>query len=184
LTGFALAGVCFLSVHCSEEPSKRATGKLVYEFLTHSETAEITTVNRESVRFGEEFIVNNQRRVVIFEHPNAEVLFPEVGIPKNAVLQFGIGISQKAWDQPGDGVTFEVTVVDQKSNRILIFSRYIDPKNVTDDRKWFDADVDLKDFADQKVSFIFVTTVGPRGNGDADWGGWSGPRIRLREPTG
>lgn len=182
--GCGMAVFIFLPLGCSEEPPKRAIGKIVYEFLTHSRTAEITTVNRESVKFGEEFTVNNQRRVVLFEHPNAEVLFPDVDVPKNAVLQFGIGISQKAWDQPGDGVTFEITVVDQKSNRILIFSRYVDPKNVSDDRKWFDADVDLKDFADQKVSFIFVTTVGPRGNGDADWGGWSGPRIRLRELTG
>jgi hypothetical protein len=179
LLGFALAAACFLSTHCSEEPAKLAGGKVIYEFLANAANAQITAMNREAVSFAQAFTINNQKRAVLFEHPNAEVVFRDIAIPKNVVLQLGIGINPAVWDKPGDGVTFEVTAIDEKSNRVLIFSRYIDPKNVPDDRKWHDTDIDLKDFAGQTMSFLFSTTVGPRGNGNFDWAGWSSPKIRL-----
>jgi hypothetical protein len=175
-----LATLCLLSFHCSEEPPKLANGQIIYEFLEHTAGAQITTMNQNSVKFGDTFTINNQKRPVIFEHPNAEVIFTDVMIPKNAVLQVGIGIAPAVWDKSGDGVTFEITAVDEKSSRVLIFSRYIDPKNIPEDRKWVDTDVALDDFVGQKVSFVFTTGYGPRGNGDYDAAGWATPRIRLR----
>ena len=174
-----LVTLCLLSFNCSEEPPKLASGKIVYEFLDHAGGAQITAMNRDAVKFGDSFTINNQKRPVLFEHPNAEVLFPDVMIPKNSVLQVGIAIHPAVWEKSGDGVTFEITAVDEKSNRVLIFSRYIDPKNIAEDRKWMDTDVALDDFAGQKVSFVFTTGYGPRGNGEYDWAGWSSPRIRL-----
>ena len=174
-----MIALSFLSTSCSEEKPKLASGKVVYEFLANSKSAEIADYNRERVVFGQEFTINKEKRPVLFEHPNADVQFNGVAIPQNAVLQFGLGINPEAWNKGGDGVTFEVTVVDEKSAKTMIFSAYIDPKSNTGDRKWVDYEVDLKDFAGQKVSFIFGTTYGPRGDGVYDWAGWSKPEIRL-----
>jgi hypothetical protein len=180
----ALSGtLAVLSVFCwscSDQNPNLASGKIVYRFLANAQSAQIASYNRERVNFAAEFTINKEKRPILWEHPTAEVQFDDVAIPQNAVLQFGIGISPEAWDKKGDGVTFEITVLDQKSAKIQIFSSYIDPKNNSGDRKWFDTDVDLKDFAGQKMSFIFGTTFGPRGNGDFDWAGWSDPRIRLK----
>lgn len=176
-----LASWIFLSLSCSDETPKPASGKIVYEFLANAKSAEIADYLKKQVLFGQEFTINKDKRAIMFEHPNAEVQFNDVAIPRNAVLQFGIGIKPEVWGKPGDGVTFEITVVDQKSAKIQIFSSYIDPKTNSSDRKWFDYDVDLNDFAGQKVSFIFSTTYGPRGNGEFDWAGWSNSRIRLQE---
>ena len=164
---------------CSEEP-KRASGKIVYQFLANAKSAQIAEYNRERVNFGLEFTINKEKRAIMFEHPTAEIQFNEIGIPKNAVLQFGIAINPEVWDKSGDGVTFEITVVDQKSAKIQIFSSYIDPKANSSDRKWSDHDVDLTDFAGQKVSFIFGTTPGPRGDATYDGAGWSNPQVRLK----
>ena len=179
-----MIALIFLSTSCSEEKPKLASGKVVYEFLANAKGAEIADYNRERVNFGAEFTINKEKRAILWEHPTAEVRFDSVSIPQSAVLQFGIGISPEAWDKEGDGVTFEVSVIDQKSAKTMIFSNYIDPKANSSDRKWFDQDVDLNDFAGQTVSIIFSTTFGPRGNGAFDWAGWSSPRIRLREATG
>jgi hypothetical protein len=83
----------FLSTTCSEEKSKLASGKVVYEFLANAKSAEIANYNRERVNFGPEFTINKEKRAILWEHPTAEVQFDSVAIPHNAVLQFGIGIS-------------------------------------------------------------------------------------------
>ena len=125
------------------------------------------------------FIINNDWREALSEHPNSEVVFKDVPVMENAELKFGVGINQNAWDKSGDGVLFEITVVDKKSQKNVIFSRYIDPKNNVEDRKWFDINLSLKAFAGQKVSFIFKTTGGPKGDLNYDWAGWSSPQMIL-----
>jgi len=179
-----MIALSFLSTSCSEEKPKLTGGKVVYEFLANAKSAEIADYNRERVVFGQEFTINKEKRSIMFEHPNADVQFNSVAIPHHAVLQFGIGINPESWDKGGDGVTFEVTVVDEKSAKTMIFSGYIDPKANSADRRWVDYDVDLKDFAGQKVSFIFSTTPGPRGDIGHDWAGWSNPQIRLQGDAG
>ena len=176
-----LAVLTVLCSTCSEDQPKLASGKIVYQFLANAQSAQIPSYNRANVNFGNDITIDNQKRATMYEHPVAEVRFDNVVIPNNAVLQFGIGINPQVWDKTGDGVTFEITVVDEKSAKTQIFSRYIDPKSNSGDRKWFDQDVDLKDFAGQKVSLVFATTPGPRGDAGYDWACWSNPVVRLRD---
>jgi hypothetical protein len=175
-----ITALSFLSANCSEKKKTPASGKKIYDFLANAESAKITTPQPELVKFAQqEFTIKNDKRAILFEHPISEVLFSSVPIPANAVLQFGVGINPPAWDKPGDGVTFEVTVVDEKSDKTLIFSEYIDPKRNSRDRKWFDYNLDLRAFAGQRVGFIFRTSAGPRNDSSYDWAGWSNPQIRL-----
>jgi len=177
-----VAALSIFAAGCSEEKKKDAIGQKVYDFLAQAENAQINTINPAFVKFGEEFAINDDKRTILFEHPISQILFSGIAIPANAVLHFGIGINQTAWDKSGDGVTFEVTVVDQKSDRYLIFSEYIDPKRNSQDKKWFDYNLDLKAFAGQKVSFVFSTSAGPRNNNAYDWAGWSDLQIALKSP--
>jgi hypothetical protein len=165
---------------CSEEKKTEAIGQKVYDFLANAGDAQINTTTPSFVKFGEEFAINNDKRAILFEHPNSEVRFDGVAIPANAVLHFGIGINQTAWDKSGDGVTFEITVADEKSTKTMIFSEYIDPKKNSNDKKWFDYNLDLKAFAGQKVSFTFTTSPGPGNDNAYDWAGWSDPQIALK----
>jgi hypothetical protein len=176
----ALFMVATLSVFlgsCSNEKKAETGGKRVYDFLANAQSAKITASSPELVKFGLELTIENDKRLVLFEHPSAEVIFDNVLIPKNSVVQFGIGINQAAWDKSGDGVTFELTIVDEKSDKTIIFSEYIDPKKNSRERKWFDQSLDLKAFAGQKATFIFKTSPGPRNDRDYDWSGWSNPQI-------
>jgi hypothetical protein len=177
--GFCAFCFCLLE-SCGDPKPERAAGRIVYEFLANAQNAEVAHYHRERVNFAAEFTINKEKRPVLFEHPEADVRFDGVAIPSNSVLQFGIAISPEAWDKAGDGVTFEIAVIDQKAAKIQIFSSYINPKANAEERKWNEHDVDLKDYAGQNVSFILSTTYGPRGNGDYDWAGWSTPQIRLK----
>ena len=157
-----------------------AASKDIYTFSYHLQRSQIITEKGGYVKVAKtEFTINNDKREVLFEHPNSEVIFKDVPINENAELSFGIGINQPAWDKSGDGVLFEITVVDKKSQKNVFFTKYIDPKNKEEDRKWFDINLSLKAFAGQKVSFIFKTTGGPKEDLNYDWAGWSSPQIIL-----
>jgi len=148
-------------------------------FLDILENADIITEEGNSKVIEKIFSFNgvNENRKVLFQHPNSEVTFKDVPIHENAKLVFGIGIDQAAWDKSGDGVLFEITIVNESGHNNVIFTRYIDPKNNLQNRKWFDSIIDLQTFSGQKVSFVFKTTGGPQGSTEYDWAGWSNPRI-------
>jgi hypothetical protein len=181
---FIIITISFYWNGCSEESEQ------TYNFLGNLGSAEIIAEKANYLEVAKkadhlqvqvtEFTINNDRRVVLFEHPNSEVAFKNVPINENAELKFGVGINQTAWDKSGDGVLFKIIIVDEKSQNNVIFSRYIDPKNNVEDRKWFDTNLNLKAFAGQKVSFIFKTTCGSKGSGAYDWAGWSRPQITSR----
>ena len=152
--------------------------KRIYNFLENIETSEIITEKADYAKVHvTEFTLDDDRQVVLFEHPNSEVIFKDIYINENAKLKFGIGINQTAWDKTGDGVLFEIIIVDEKSQNNQIFSQYIDPKNYVEDRKWFNNNFDLKAFVGQTVSFTFKTTSGPDKNINYDWAGWAQPQI-------
>ncbi len=150
-----------------------------YNFLDNLESAEIITEKADfvSVREGE-FRINNDLRSVLLEHPNSEVIFKEVAILDNdAKLIFGIGINEEAWHKQGDGVLFEVSVIDEGGQKEKLFTKYINPKAKLEDRKWFDEMISLGKLVGQNVSFVFRATCGPGDNRAFDWAGWSSPIL-------
>ena len=76
----------------------------------------------------------------------------------------------------GDGVQFDI-YVNNGSAQDHIYSKYIDPKNVIDDRRWFDEEINLSKWAGQQVTFTFETSPGPNGDSRYDWAIWGEPRI-------
>ena len=140
--------------------------------------ADIITEEAKYVKVKKKvFKIRKDTRFVLFEHPNTKVIFKYIPIHENCELTFGIGINKDAWLKAGDGVLFELSIVDEKEENKVLFSQYIDPKNNPSDRKWFDHKIDLRDFDGQTVSFVFSTASGPKGNTYFDWAGWANPLL-------
>ncbi len=156
---------------------------LSYPFLAHIKNAKRLTPQPDFVGTTL-FVIHNQDRKVLFEHPNSEVLFNEVPIAKGTQLEFGIGINEPAWEQSGDGVLFEVFLQDEHGKDHHLFSQWVDPKNNPEDRRWFDQLIDLKAFSGQTVSFRFKTSGGADNDLAYDWAGWSTPRIIVNPESG
>jgi arylsulfatase A-like enzyme len=167
--------LAYLFTGCKSGKGKEI--EIGYDFLEHLNEAHIAP-KTEKFKYVKRtfFKVAGEGKEVLFEHPNTQVIFKEVFIPKASYLTFSIGINEAVWDKEGDGVFFKINLTDERTHHHLIYSRYIDPKNNPADRKWFDGRIDLNAFAGQKVSFTFKTLCGPAG-GAWDLAGWSRPQV-------
>ncbi|MCD6326372.1 sulfatase [bacterium] len=124
------------------------------------EFADVSTNNDSYIsanRLGmkKKVTIASEQRSVVFA-PSPLTMQFEVQVPAAGVLDFGYGISPEAWSKLGDGTLFEVTALDGKVRRVL-FSDYINPKARKEDRKWFDARIDLSEFAGKSVRLEFST---------------------------
>lgn len=122
------------------------------------------------------FIVDDQIHPVLFAHPPSELSYT-VQVPASALLHFAPALSPAVWHPGrGDGVQFDL-YLDDGATRHNPFSRYIDPKNVPEQRRWHDYKIDLAPWAGQTVTLTFSTGCGPNDDCDYDWAGWGEPRI-------
>ena len=169
------------------DTKKEVTFTDFYDFLDHMGDAEIFAAHEQFVRTIP-MTINGDKRQVLFEHPPASIRFPQVPVHCNARLRFGVGISERAWDQGTDGALFEVVLTEGDGKEHPLYSRFLNPKDETDHRAWFDEEIDLTDFYGATVSITFKTSAGPSGNTTSDWAGWSEPHlafektVRVKDP--
>jgi hypothetical protein len=120
--------------------------------------------------------VNNITKIVQFQHPTSQIQH-DVLIPRNATLKFSIALDPHVWSpEKGDGVNFDI-YLKEKDSEILLFSKYIDPKNNPKDRKWNNSEVGLSHWKNKNVTIIFATSPGPNNDSTCDWAWWGEPRI-------
>jgi hypothetical protein len=115
----------------------------------------------------------------VFLHPTSTLQFPSVHVTADSVLTFKIGVMQTAWDQPGDGVEFDVFVQRANDAQQKVFSKYLDPKHNENERHWFEERVPLGDAGDQDVRITLATDAGPAKDFTADWAIWAEPQVIL-----
>ena len=90
-----------------------------------------------------------------------------------------VGLEDAVRDKPGDGVDFTVSVRLADGSVVKLFSRYVDPRQIVQDRGWIGNRVPLGAFAGQSISIILSTSTGPRGDSQFDWAFWGEPRVIL-----
>ncbi|MBN2468674.1 MAG: cobalamin-dependent protein [Deltaproteobacteria bacterium] len=152
-----------------------------FDFLVRFPEARLTTEHEAYVRITSE-IIDGEERSVIFAHPESRISYT-LSLPENARLCFGIGMSPPVWSkEKGSGVDFEITMNENGRERLL-FSRYIDPKNNPDDRKWHDITVDLPEHSSHPTQLNFITTTKGRDK-QFCWAVWSQPFLdRRKQPA-
>lgn len=161
---------------CQEAGLHRVVTDTKYLFVNHRHEAEVRGQPLDSQRF----LIHRESRPVMFQHPKSTATFRDVPIHDDARLRFGVAVRQEAWEKPGDGVEFELRIRVPGEGEKTVFERYIDPKNRRQDRRWFEAEVDLAALTGKRVSFVFVTRAGPSHDSNYDWAGWVHPRIESR----
>ncbi|MFC2163477.1 sulfatase [Acidobacteriota bacterium] len=95
--------------------------------------------------------------------PPRSIFEYELEIPVKPVLEFGYGLLDPAWKDPGDGVNFIVRIDNGVENKV-VFSRYLDPYQNEKQRRIFQKKVDLSDYQGQKVKLSLVTEGFPPGD--------------------
>lgn len=150
----------------------------VFSFVDHFDEAiiEREMVPYEQVMSQRIRIVKDDRRA-IFQHPTTTITFADVSIGERAILELAIALTEDAWQKPGDGVQFSIDIVDDTGQVLEQYSRYIDPKQNPDQRRWIDEHVDVSALSGRTVTFVFRTSPGPEGNTLFDWAAWGDPRL-------
>jgi hypothetical protein len=154
-------------------------GDQVVSLLEHLEQAQIIAPTENHVMINK-FQIAGESRSILYQHPDSTVIFHGLGIGPTATFKLGIGISEAAWEEEGDGVLFEVIISDSDNGKAAaqtVYSRYLDPKNRPEDRQWVDDVIDLKAFANKSITITLRTSSGPQGNFNCDWAGWSDPKL-------
>jgi glycosyltransferase involved in cell wall biosynthesis len=124
--------------------------------------------------------ISGDNRKILAAHPITKVSY-DVSILDDTTLSFAVGMHPDCYDKPGGGVLFEV-LVDRKP----VFEQYIDPKRRTEDRKWFDVEIDLSEYSGKRIELALRTS-----NPNKDYRnctvGWATPALkgtfRIEEPT-
>lgn len=146
-------------------------GVVVYDFLANLPSAKQGLAPYRSV-----FIIDGEPRAVLFQHPPSQLDF-QVAVPTAGRLDFDLALSNEVWRLgAGDGVEFTIKLSD-KTDTFVLFSEYLDPKNILSHRRWNERSVDLDTWAGQAVTITLQTLEGPNGNSLYDWAGWGAPQI-------
>lgn len=126
--------------------------------------------------------INGDDKEILFEHAPGKVDY-EVKIPAQSSLDFSIGMVPGCWSpDKGDGVLFRILINENKAEKI-IFNKYIDPKNITKDRKWHDFSIDLTSYSGKNVILSFITLPGLEGSGGNafDWSAWGNIKFQKND---
>jgi hypothetical protein len=116
--------------------------------------------------------INKVSKTTIFAHPPQE-FGVKLFVPKSAsTLYFSVGLDSKVFlPDRGDGVDFHITLTEN-SSEFDLFSKYLDPKNNPCERRWFDENVNLDQWAGKEIVLSFSTSTGPMGDDSWDWAFW------------
>jgi hypothetical protein len=156
-----------------------------YSFENGTE-GDMTDLN-ESIYlpFVQEITINNESRATISQPAiapldlhivDSNLIYNNIPVSAGSKLSFGVAMNPDSWTKDTDGVLFKILVED-KAGTNEIFSKYVSPHENTEDRRWQDFQVDLNEFAGEKVSFYFVIDPGPNLNNAYDWAVWSNPLL-------
>lgn len=152
--------------------------EIMNEFLKKLNDDKIENENNITT---ERVVINNIGKQSINAHPDSKITY-EKNIGDNIMLSLSIALKDDVWSSDkGDGVEFEILITDDEGKEENVFSKYIDPKNNLEDRKWHDEEVDLSKYAGKTVEITFSTKGGPKGDLSWDWAVWGDPRIVSKE---
>ncbi len=116
----------------------------------------------------------------IFAHPESRIRYL-LDLPKHAHLTFAVALSPQVWSpDKGTGVDFEI-VLEKNGTEQVIYSRYVDPKQHTEDRRWHFANLDLTAHGPGPACVHLITTT--RGRPDHYcWATWLHPVLHAGAP--
>jgi arylsulfatase A-like enzyme len=118
----------------------------------------------------------------VFAPPPSEFSF-DADIPQNAILEFGYGLLDEAWENTpflGDGVDFSI-FLERKSDRKILFQEHFDPNDPESSSGIHNRKIDLTSYGGKNVTLRFKTESFPKNhtysNRRHDLAFWSNPVI-------
>ncbi len=131
----------------------------------------------ETARVGQ-FTVAGVAKRGLYAPPTTHIIW-RLKLPREARLRTSLALDERAWNAPGDGVTFRVSISDLKSRTVLL-DEYVHPGVWLFDRRWVPVTLDLSPYGGRQIELTLSTLPGPEtGGGDTqnDRAIWAEPQI-------
>lgn len=120
----------------------------------------------------------------IFMHPPYQgavgysfARFDPVELPPDPPAAFRASVGKMNGSDPGDGILFQVAVVDRKGQETVV------AQTMVTKHEWLPLEADLSPWAGQPVEIKLLSDVGPADNSIGDWACWADLRIETLQPT-
>ncbi len=109
-------------------------------------------------------------------------------VPEGGILRLGYGLLTEAWEEEGDGATFQV-LLEESGKTKLIHQAKVDPYHQKQDQKIFYKDFDLSAYQNKRVTIYLKTESDqtdpgkPEANADFrnDFSFWVSPLLIRKE---
>jgi tetratricopeptide (TPR) repeat protein len=163
---------------------RRLQSTLVIDLASELETATLKSSLEPMEAIQPEVIsIGGLELDAIFMHPTSSAAY-SLSLPSGDVwLDWYLAlVPEAAALGQGDGVQFDL-YLERDGTRYLVFSEYIDPKNLDNQRRWLHRDLNLSMWAGQTITLTFATDPGPNGDVRYDWAAWGEPRIVTYDPS-
>lgn len=172
--------IIFILISCSKNEKLNVDLHNELDLLSHYPSAEITAPSTTYINqdFKDIKMLKNYRWS-IFSHPNSEIKYStNVNFVDDFIIEFYIGIDEKAWEESKkdktDGVIFSIK--DQNDN--ILYSKNLDPINNENDKGWIYQSVTINATQNEPITeLIFITESGK--NSSSDWAYWAEPKIKF-----
>lgn len=119
-------------------------------------------------------VINRDSRTVLFQHPDSNLLFPEIHIGKKARITTALGVRDNVWDRCKCSIRFFLEAETNEGRKVL-FQEVLAPGKKESDQCWREVEIDLSDLAGQKVRIRMRTMAD--GDPAYAWSAWSDPRL-------
>ncbi|MDP8256854.1 MAG: radical SAM protein [Candidatus Alcyoniella australis] len=145
-----------------------------FDFVSEFSRAQRRRGDDEMVRL-DRFLINGDRRFVLFMHPRSALVYPQVEIRPDSRLQLAMALDPKCLEWGGRGVHYRVRL-ERGDEKIVVFNDFIDPKNKAIDRGWQEREVALNNFPGT-WDVVFMTDPDRTGDLTGAWSGWGRPYL-------
>jgi hypothetical protein len=103
-------------------------------------------------------------------------LFEPIRLPASPKAALRAKIGKGDGSDPGDGILFQIGVVEPDGRRTIVAQRqWIQ-------HAWTPLEADLTPWAGKQIRIQLISDVGPKDNSSGDWAAWSDPRIESLKP--
>jgi len=135
-------------------------------------------------------ISGDTRKSIVINMAPSRIAY-ELAVPEHASLKLAVGMLEKSWTVPGDGVTLFLYVVPLGPDGKVMFadgrmmadelvSLTVNPYGNPSDKLWHDMTLDLSKYAGKRIELRLVTVASPNGQDldrNGDFLAWGHPRV-------
>ena len=124
-------------------------------------------------------VINRDARMVIFQHPKSNIIFPLANLGKGAKMEFGMALRENVWSQCTASIEYAVFIHDE-GERTKVFQESLHPYKNPSHRAWIEESLNLSAYEGRTVRIELETTAPKKA--DYAWALWSNPVLHGVQP--